>query len=122
MTAHDTPRVVDPASAAFDVVILVASSGGLGAISRILTDLPVDFAAPVVVMQHLGGNGSALVNILRRRIQLPVNWIHDGEGLTPAQVHIAPPGKGLEILPDRTCALSKERTFSCDRVLDELLR
>jgi chemotaxis response regulator CheB len=56
----------------------------------------------VVVQQHLGGQGSMLVQILRRRTALPIDWADDGSLLEPGQVLVARPGRRLEVLPDGT--------------------
>ena len=88
MEAHHTRLPAGDVAAAFDVVVLVASAGGLEAVTRILSDLPREFPAAVVVMQHLAGHGSALEGILRRRTKLPVHWIHEGAALEPGRVHV----------------------------------
>ena len=38
--------------AAFDVVALAASAGGLTALSQVLSGLPADFPATIAVVQH----------------------------------------------------------------------
>src|SRR5262245_42212864 len=90
---------VDPTSAAritsaapprFDIVALVTSAGGLEALSVVLRELPADFATPLVIAQHLSGQGSALVSILRRRTKLRVEWATTGARLTPGIVLVCP--------------------------------
>ncbi|HKU62887.1 MAG TPA: chemotaxis protein CheB [Gemmatimonadales bacterium] len=112
-------RVTEPAASAppasatparFDVVALVTSAGGLEAVAAILRDLPEGFPASIIVSQHLGGQGSALVTILSRRTTLPVAWAATGARLTPGQVLVCPPRRQLEVLPDGTCVLSGETT------------
>jgi two-component system chemotaxis response regulator CheB len=66
------PRGGGAARARFDVVALVASAGGLSALNQVLLHLPNDFCGPVVIVQHLGGANSTLVDILRRRS--PCRW------------------------------------------------
>jgi len=47
------------------VVALVASAGGLNALSRVLAGLPASLQAAVLIAQHLGPGGrSALTEIL----------------------------------------------------------
>lgn len=59
----------------------------------------------IIVAQHLSGHGSTLVDILRRRINLPVEWITEGCTVEPGHVYVCPPRKCLEVLPDGTCSL-----------------
>jgi chemotaxis response regulator CheB len=57
----------------FDLVVICASAGGIEAMSRIVADLPGDFEAPVLLVQHLGRNESC-VNHPRRMATLG-GWI-----------------------------------------------
>ncbi|BCJ40971.1 hypothetical protein GCM10010168_47300 [Actinoplanes ianthinogenes] len=104
-----------------EVVALVASAGGLEALSGVLRVLPGDFPAAVVVAQHLGGLGSVLVDILTRRITLPVGWAREGGRIEPGTVTVCPPRSVLEVLPDGTCALRPAENVQTDRPLDALL-
>ena len=99
----DGPRA--PTRDACDVVALVTSAGGLDALSAVLGRLPAEFAAAVVVGQHLG-ESSNLVDILQRRAELPVTWASDGMNLCPGRVHVSPPRCRLEIRPDRSLAVA----------------
>jgi chemotaxis response regulator CheB len=71
----------------------------------VLGGLPADLPAAVVVGQHLGGQGSALVDILSRRTPLAVRWAADGLELLAGTVTVCPPRSVLEILPGRTCSV-----------------
>src|SRR3712207_2685411 len=104
-----------------EVVALVTSAGGLEALTRVLADLPADFGAAVVVAQHLGGQGSKLVEILDRRIALPVDWARDGARIEPGRVTVCQPRAMLEVLPDRTCSIRPIESRLADRPLDVLL-
>ena len=104
-----------------DVVALVTSAGGLEALSAVLRVLPRDLPAAVVITQHLGGQGSALVAILGRRTALPVGWAHEGGRIEPGTVTVCPPRSVLEVLPDRTCAVRPGESVLADRPLDALL-
>jgi len=59
--------------ASVDVVAVVASAGGVGALLAVSRAPPADCGAAVVVAQHLGGQSSKLVDILRRQIALRVD-------------------------------------------------
>ena len=104
-----------------EVVGLVASAGGLEAVSAVLRALPTDLSAALVVAQHLGGRGSRLVEILRRRVNLSVEWAADGASVRPGVVTVCPPRTLIEVLPDGTCALTPVDGSSVDRPLDALL-
>jgi PAS domain-containing protein len=93
------------AAAPFDVVALVTSAGGLSALNQVLLPLPDDFGAALVIVQHLGGSGSSLVDILRRRSPLPVQWIADHDTLRPGCVYVCPPQHLLEVMPDAECSV-----------------
>ena len=88
-----------------ELVTLLASAGGLEAVSIVLRDLPTKFPAAVVVQQHLGGLSSVLPTILSRQTPHRVGWARDGEALAPGQVFVGPPGKYLELTPDGRCRL-----------------
>jgi chemotaxis response regulator CheB len=89
----------------FDLVALVASAGGLSALNHVLRPLPDDFSAALVIVQHLGGTGSRLVEILGRRSPLPVQWIADHDSLEPGHVYVCPPQQLLEVTPDAECSV-----------------
>lgn len=68
---HDTPAHFP--NTAFDVVALAASAGGLTALSKVLSALPVDFPAALVVVQHVDPRRRSLMaEILSRRTPLRV--------------------------------------------------
>jgi len=87
------------------VVALLASAGGLEGLSTVLSDLPPDFPAAVVVQQHLGGHTSVLPTILGRLTGRSVGWAREGQALTPGQVVVCPPEMLLELTPDGRCRL-----------------
>lgn len=104
-----------------EVIALVASAGGLEAVTKVLRDVPVDTPAAVVVAQHLGGQGSTLVEILRRRVALPVDWAVDGGRIEAGSVTVAPPRSVLEVLPDGSCVVRASEGTLVERPLDALL-
>src|SRR3712207_1696374 len=105
-------------AARVEVVALVTSAGGLGALSVVLRRLPEDFPAAVVVAQHLGGQGSSLLEILERRIALPLEWARDGARIGAGRVTVCPPRSVLEVLPDGSCAVRPITGAPDERPLD----
>jgi len=94
-------------NAAFDIVALGASLGGLKALSQILSTLPPDFPAGIVIVQHLSPRQpSFLAEILKQRTLLKVKQAEAEELLQPETVYIAPPNKHLLVNSDRTLSLS----------------
>src|ERR1700682_503501 len=82
------------AGAAFDVVALASSAGGIAALSEILGSLPEDFPAAIVVVQHLDPrHRSLMADILRRRTLLEVVQAGEGDHIRPGTVFIAPPDR-----------------------------
>jgi two-component system, chemotaxis family, protein-glutamate methylesterase/glutaminase len=76
------------------VVALIASAGGLEAVSAVLERLPRNLDAAVVVLIHQAPDReNALVRVLQRRSRLPVVAAQDDAPLAPGTVVVAPPGK-----------------------------
>jgi two-component system, chemotaxis family, protein-glutamate methylesterase/glutaminase len=109
-------------NAAFDIVALAASAGGLGALSHILAALPADFPGTVVVVQHLDPHHRSLMaDILNRRTRLQVKQAEEGDCLYPATVYIAPPNRHLLVNPDGTLSLSQSELVHFVRPSADLL-
>ncbi|HUO37706.1 MAG TPA: chemotaxis protein CheB, partial [Mycobacterium sp.] len=90
---------------AVSIVVMLASAGGLSAISTVIQGLPDDLATAVVVQHHLSGQGSVLVPLLRRRTGARIDWATSGQTIEPGKIVICPPMKRLELYPDGTCVL-----------------
>jgi two-component system chemotaxis response regulator CheB len=73
------------------VIVVGASAGGVHALLRLAAALPGGFAAPVCIVQHIGGNPSLLPELLRYRGSNPARHVQDGDLLTPGTLHVAPP-------------------------------
>lgn len=103
-----------------ELVVLLASAGGLDALSIVLHDLPTEFPAAVIVQQHLGGLSSVLPTILGRQTPHRVGWARDGQAVVPGQVAVCPPRVHLEVTPDGRCRLH-EMAALLERRFDLLL-
>jgi len=120
---NDEPGGARNASgAAFEIVAMAASAGGLRALEHLLSSLPDDFLASLVVVQHLDRrHRSLLATILSRRTTLPVQEAAEGDRLLPGRVYIAPPDKHLLVNPDGTLSLSHSELVHFVRPSADLL-
>jgi two-component system chemotaxis response regulator CheB len=91
------PASSQPLSEApFPVVGVAASAGGLRALTVVLSALPLDFPAPIAIVQHLDPrHPSLMAGILGRATPLMVKEAEEGEALRPGVVFIAPPDRHL---------------------------
>ena len=98
--AATRPRVPQPTDlAATRLVVIATSAGGLHALSVVLSLLPADFAAAVIVLQlRLPGHDDSLVKILRQRATLPLRQARSGQRLRSGVIDVAPPGVHLRIM------------------------
>ena len=119
----DAPKTVQRFSGAvFDVVAIASSAGGIAAISQVLTSLPADFPAAIVVVQHLDPrHRSLMAEILSRRTSLEVVQAAEGDRMRPGTVHIAPPDNHLLVNPDGTLSLSHSKLVHFVRPSADLL-
>lgn len=75
------------------IIVIGASTGGPLVLRRILSALPADCAAPIVVVQHIApGFLHGMVDWLRQTVSLPVQVAGNGELLLPGHVYFAPDG------------------------------
>ena len=120
---RETDREITPSRrAAFDVVALAASAGGLRAISTVLSGLPADFPAAIVIVQHLDPrHRSLMADILSRRTGLQVNQANDNDRMSSGTVYIAPPDHHLLVNADRTLSLSHSELVHFVRPSADLL-
>jgi len=83
------------------VLALVASAGGLDALVRVLSPLPSDLPAAVLVIQHQDPTGPAdrLADLLQARTALAVRAARDGDHLRPGLVLVAPPATPMIVTP-----------------------
>ena len=108
--------------AAFELVAIAASAGGLNAISQVLSGLPANFPAAIAVVQHLDPrHRSLMADILSRRTSLQVKQAQEGNQISPGWVYIAPPNRHLLVNPDGTLSLSQSELVHFVRPSADLL-
>jgi two-component system, chemotaxis family, protein-glutamate methylesterase/glutaminase len=108
-------------SAAFDIVAVAASAGGLNAVAEILSTLPATFLATIAIVQHLSArHPSVMAEILSRRTALKVKQAQQGDTLYPGTVYIAPPDRHL-LVNNGTLSLSYAESVHFLRPCADLL-
>jgi len=98
ITAASAAEAVPPplAGAAFDVVALAASAGGVRALLTVVAGLPAGLPAAIVLVQHLDPkHRSLLAEVLGRHARLPVCTALAGSVLQPGALVVAPPDRHL---------------------------
>lgn len=100
MSEHRTAPIIvpEPANVAARpwLIVLAASMGGVNALQLILSKLPSDLPAAVVIVLHRSGN-SMLEHVLRFRAKMPVDTAIDGDRVEPGMIYVARPDAHLTI-------------------------
>lgn len=99
--ARPAPPLRLAPGAAIRLVAVAASTGGPAALQRILSALPRDFAAPILVVQHIAtGFVGGLAEWLSASCNLRVKVAEHGEPLLKRTVFLAPDDRQLGVSPD----------------------
>jgi len=88
------------------VVVIGASAGGVAALRTIVSQLPSDLPAAVLVVLHIGVHRSHLASVLRNAGRIAVETAADGAPLRPGCLHVAPPDHHL-LLHDGSLRLTR---------------
>jgi len=91
------------------LVVVGSSAGGVEALSTLVSMLPPDFPAPIVLAQHLDpSRPSSLDLILQKHTDLPVEVVMSSSQLYPGRIYVVPSnrhvsirGHQVEVLEDR---------------------
>ncbi len=82
----------------FRLVVIGSSTGGPVALQQVLTRLPANFAAPILLVQHMPASFTpAFAQRLNQQCQIAVKEAEDGELPRPGVAYLAPGGKQMEL-------------------------
>jgi two-component system chemotaxis response regulator CheB len=91
-------------------------------LTRLLSQIPGDFPAPIVVVQHLDPRYRSLIaEILDRRTALQVVEAGDGDRLQAGHVYTAPPDRHLLVNADGSVSLTQSELVHFVRPSADLL-
>ncbi|MFL1524551.1 chemotaxis response regulator protein-glutamate methylesterase [Pseudomonas sp. O230] len=97
-TSAASPSSPTPKRKAYKLVAIGTSTGGPVALQRVLTQLPANFPAPIVLIQHMpAAFTKAFAERLDKLCRISVKEAEDGDILRPGLALLAPGGKQMMI-------------------------
>ncbi len=91
----------------YKAIVIGTSAGGLKALQKILSPLPLDFSLPVMVVQHRAPAAEDfLAFALNEACQLIVKDAEEKDPIKPGYVYLAPSNYHLLVERDKTLSLS----------------
>ena len=85
-----------------DIIVVGASAGGVGALTRLCASLPADLPASIFVAQHLSPSSrSMLPELLDRAGPLPALSPTDGQAIERGHIYVAHPDNHLLLRPGK---------------------
>ena len=98
-TASTVDKALSLESAAFPIVGIGASAGGLEALEQFFENMPKDSGMAFVVIQHLDPKRKGMMpEILQRTTEMPVITVTDRLQISRNCIYIIPPNKSMSIL------------------------
>jgi two-component system chemotaxis response regulator CheB len=112
-----------PEQQGHDLVVVGASAGGIEALIRLVSQLPGELPAAVMVVLHVSaGATSALPAILARNGPLPCGHPRNGEQLLMGRIYVAPPDHHMIVKPGRVLLTGGPRENRVRPAIDALFR
>lgn len=94
---------------AAQLVVIGASTGGPRVVQQVLRDLPPNFPAAVLVVQHIAdGFTRGMVDWLAESCRIPIHLGQSGDVARPGHVYVAPDNLHLLINSDGILSLSSQ--------------
>jgi two-component system chemotaxis response regulator CheB len=78
------------------IIVIGASLNGISALMKLVSQLPGDFGAPILISQHIAAHSpGALPHLLSQAGPLPAIHPKDGEELHQGCIYVAPPDRHM---------------------------
>ncbi len=91
------------------LLVIGASAGGPATLAQLLRDLPLDFPAGIVLVQHVDASFAAgMADWLNDQVLLPVRLVREGERPLPGQILLAGTDDHLHLLADGTLRYTED--------------
>lgn len=103
-------------------VVIGTSRGGLETLRTVLSALPADFPAPVLVAMHVGAHQSRLPELLAAVCKLDVRHATDVETIEPGTVLVAPPDRHMLVDGDKIRLMLGAKESYSRPAIDPLFR
>lgn len=100
----------------YEAIVIGVSAGGMNALGTILSCLPIDFALPIIIVQHMDPESrDYLPDHLDRKCNISVKEAEEKERIVKGVAYIAPPNYHLLLEEDRTFSLSADELVNYSR-------
>lgn len=107
--AHTAEAEYPPAHAKVSVVAIGASTGGPAALHAIISALPADFPAPILIVQHMaGGFIQGFADWLAQSSRLPIHIAAHSETILSGHAYLAPDESHMNVTPGGKIALTQD--------------
>lgn len=104
------------------IIAIGASSGGVGALRSLASELPETIGVPILIVLHVGSQPSELPALLNVAGRLPAKHAEDDESILPNRIYVAPPDHHM-VVADGRLRLSRGPKENCARpAIDPLFR
>jgi two-component system CheB/CheR fusion protein len=116
-------RDAEQPPAAFPIVGIGASAGGLEAFTQLLTHLPTDTNMAFVLVQHLDPkHESHLTELISRVTKMPVSEVTEGMPVAPNHVFVIPPNTNMAVLHGSLHLMPRAESHGLHLPIDYFLR
>ncbi|MGE8641264.1 MAG: chemotaxis response regulator protein-glutamate methylesterase [Achromobacter sp.] len=106
LTPVDKPS---PKASSQRLLVIGASAGGPATLAQLLRDVPLDFPAGIVLVQHVDASFAAgMADWLNDQVLLPVRLVREGERPLPGQILLAGTDDHLHLLADGTLRYTED--------------